>query len=84
MLDVMSTLHRLSVLVPAEGKYHQSCHSNYQIPRNKIHDLPVGQARASVYGCLIEDLLLSLFGNFQEVTSTGNCLLILDVHVPHC
>jgi len=80
----MSTLHRLPVLVPAEGKNHQSCHSNYQIQRKKLHDVPVGQARASDYRCLNEGLLLGFCGNFQEITSTGNCLLILDIHVSHC
>ena len=84
MLDVMSTLHLLSLLVPTEGNYHQSCHSNYQIQRNKICDLPDGQACASDYRCLNEDLLLSLFGDFQEDASTGKGLLILDGHVFLC
>jgi len=80
----MSTLHLLSLFVPAEGKYHQSCHSNYQIQRNKIRDFPDGQACASDYRSLNEDFLLSLFGDFQEDASTGKSLLILDGHVFVC
>lgn len=74
MMHVMSMLHQLSILMPAGGKYHQSCHSNYQIQSNKIYDLPVRQARASDYRCLNEDLLLNLFEDFQGDTSNWKML----------
>lgn len=75
MLDVTSTLHRLSVLVPAEGKYHQSCHSNYQIRRNKTYDLSVAQTRVSDCCCLNEDFLLICWKTFKETRLLENAYL---------